>query len=190
MGELRPRPQRRRVELRRGTRGAGQAPEGVRQAEPAFPAACGPVRAGDHDRAGHGRRAVPRLHAGTRGGGRDGKNWLFFGKRNYTHDFLYQLEWQDWAKSGQLSRIDLAFSRDQRDKVYVQHRMWEARRELFAWLEDGASLYVCGDAKAMAKDVQDTLTRIIADQSGRSEEEAVTYLRGLIKAGRYLKDVY
>ncbi len=122
--------------------------------------------------------------------GATGRNWLFFGNRNYTHDFLYQLEWQDWAKSGLLSRIDLAFSRDQRDKIYVQHRMWEARRDLFAWLEDGASLYVCGDAKAMAKDVQDTLTRIIADQSGRSEEEAVTYLRGLVKAGRYLKDVY
>ena len=86
--------------------------------------------------------------------GATGRNWLFFGARNFTHDFLYQLEWQDWAKSGLLSRVDLAFSRDQREKIYVQHRMWEARRELFAWLEEGAALYVCGDAKAMAKDVQ------------------------------------
>ncbi len=122
--------------------------------------------------------------------GASGKNWLFFGSRNYVHDFLYQLEWQDWAKTGLLSRIDLAFSRDQRDKMYVQHRMWDARRELFAWLQEGAALYLCGDAKAMAKDVQDVLTQIVADQSGRSEEEAITYLRGLTKAGRYLKDVY
>jgi sulfite reductase (NADPH) flavoprotein alpha-component len=122
--------------------------------------------------------------------GASGRNWLFFGARNFTHDFLYQLEWQDWAKSGLLSRIDLAFSRDQREKIYVQHRMWDARRELFAWLEEGASLYVCGDAKAMARDVQATLTRIVAEQSGRGEEHATAYLRGLTKSGRYLKDVY
>ncbi|MBV9653454.1 MAG: flavodoxin domain-containing protein [Acetobacteraceae bacterium] len=122
--------------------------------------------------------------------GATGRNWLFFGARNYLHDFLYQLEWQDWAKSGQLTRIDLAFSRDQREKIYVQNRMWDARRDLFAWLEEGASVYVCGDAKAMAKDVQDTLLSIIADQSGGGEEAATTYLRGLTKAGRYLKDVY
>ena len=122
--------------------------------------------------------------------GATGKNWVFFGARNYMHDFLYQLEWQDWAKSGLVTRIDVAFSRDQKEKTYVQHRMWENRRQLFAWLEEGASVYVCGDAKTMAKDVQDTLLRIIADQSGRSEEEAVTYGRALTKAGRYLKDVY
>ena len=122
--------------------------------------------------------------------GATGRNWLFFGARNFTHDFLYQLEWQDWAKSGVLNRIDLAFSRDQREKIYVQHRMWEARRELFAWLEEGAALYVCGDAKSMAKDVQATLQRIVAEESGRSEEGAAEYLRGLQKSGRYLKDVY
>ncbi|MBV8573548.1 MAG: flavodoxin domain-containing protein [Acetobacteraceae bacterium] len=122
--------------------------------------------------------------------GATGRNWLFFGARNFTHDFLYQLEWQDWAKSGVLSRIDLAFSRDQREKIYVQHRMWEARRELFAWLEDAAALYVCGDAKSMAKDVQATLQRIVAAESGRSDEGAAEYLRGLQKSGRYLKDVY
>ena len=122
--------------------------------------------------------------------GATGRNWLFFGARNFTHDFLYQLEWQDWAKAGLLSRVDLAFSRDQREKIYVQHRMWEARRELFAWLEEGAAVYVCGDAKAMAKDVHGTLLRVIAAESGRTEEAAAEYLRGLQKSGRYLKDVY
>jgi sulfite reductase (NADPH) flavoprotein alpha-component len=103
---------------------------------------------------------------------------------------LYQLEWQDWLESGVLSRIDLAFSRDQRTKIYVQDRMWETRRDVFAWLEDGAHLYVCGDAKAMAKDVHATLLRIIADQSGRGEEGAAAYLREAQRAGRYLRDVY
>ena len=98
--------------------------------------------------------------------GARGRSWLFFGARRFTHDFLYQLEWQDWLQSGVLSRIDLAFSRDQRAKIYVQHRMWEARRDLFAWLQDGAHVYVCGDAKAMAKDVHATLLRVIADQIG------------------------
>ncbi|MEO8714686.1 MAG: flavodoxin domain-containing protein, partial [Acetobacteraceae bacterium] len=80
--------------------------------------------------------------------GAKGPSWLFFGARQFTHDFLYQLEWQDWLKSGVLSRMDVAFSRDQPEKIYVQHRMWEARRELFRWLADGAVLYVCGDATA------------------------------------------
>ena len=89
-----------------------------------------------------------------------------FGARRFTHDFLYQLEWQDWLQSGVLTRIDVAFSRDQRQKIYVQHRMWDARRELFAWLQDGAAVYVCGDAKAMAKDVHAMLLQVIADQIG------------------------
>jgi sulfite reductase (NADPH) flavoprotein alpha-component len=122
--------------------------------------------------------------------GASGESWLFFGARNFTHDFLYQLEWQDWVKSGVLTRMDVAFSRDQREKIYVQHRMWQARRELFAWLADGAALYVCGDANAMDKDVHATLLRIIADQAGTDEAGAVQYLRGLQKAGRYLRDVY
>jgi len=119
--------------------------------------------------------------------GASGRNWLFFGARRFTHDFLYQLEWQDWLASGVLNRIELAFSRDQSAKVYVQHRMWEARRDLYAWLQDGASLYVCGDAKAMAKDVHAMLLRVIADQSGG---DATAYLRALQQAGRYLRDVY
>lgn len=119
-----------------------------------------------------------------------GPSWLFFGARNFTHDFLYQLDWQDWLKSGVLTRMDVAFSRDQREKIYVQHRMWEARRELYKWLADGANLYVCGDATAMAKDVHATLLRIVADQSGQDAEGATAWVRGLQQMGRYLRDVY
>jgi sulfite reductase (NADPH) flavoprotein alpha-component len=122
--------------------------------------------------------------------GATGRNWLFFGARRFTHDFLYQLEWQDWLQSGVLNRIDLAFSRDQRQKIYVQHRMWEARAELFAWLQDGASVYVCGDVKAMAKDVHAMLLQAIADQSGRDADGAAAYLRDMQRGGRYLRDVY
>ena len=122
--------------------------------------------------------------------GARGRNWLFFGDRNYTHDFLYQLEWQDLHKDGVLSEIDVAFSRDQPEKVYVQHRMWQRRKELFAWLEDGAGLYLCGDEKAMAKDVHATLAAIVADQGQRSAEAAEAYLADLKKQHRYQRDVY
>jgi sulfite reductase (NADPH) flavoprotein alpha-component len=122
--------------------------------------------------------------------GAGGRTWLLFGARRFTHDFLYQLDWQDWLASGVLNRIDVAFSRDQRQKIYVQHRMWEARRTLFAWLQDGAAVYVCGDAKAMAKDVHAMLLQVIADQSGRDADGAAAYLREMQRAGRYLRDVY
>ncbi|MGH6914915.1 MAG: diflavin oxidoreductase, partial [Geminicoccales bacterium] len=122
--------------------------------------------------------------------GASGGNWLFFGDRNYTHDFLYQLDWQDFRKDGVLSRIDLAFSRDQPEKVYVQDRMWERRADLFAWLEDGAHLYVCGDEKRMAKDVDATLHRIVAEAGGRTAEAATDYVAALKRAGRYQRDVY
>jgi sulfite reductase (NADPH) flavoprotein alpha-component len=122
--------------------------------------------------------------------GATGRNWLFFGERNFTHDFLYQLEWQEWLKDGVLTRLDVAFSRDQPEKIYVQQRIWERRAELFAWLEDGAHLYVCGDEKAMAKDVHATLTAVVADRSGRSPEAAEAYLADLKKQRRYQRDVY
>jgi sulfite reductase (NADPH) flavoprotein alpha-component len=122
--------------------------------------------------------------------GARGPNWLFFGARRFTHDFLYQLEWQEWLKSSLLTRISLAFSRDQREKVYVQHRMWEERRELYGWLHDGAHVYVCGDATAMARDVHAMLLDVIADQSGRGPEAAQAELRELQRAGRYRRDVY
>ncbi len=119
--------------------------------------------------------------------GATGKNWLFFGDRTYTHDFLYQLDWQEFEQDGVLDRIDVAFSRDQPEKVYVQDRMWERRADLFAWLEEGAALYVCGDEKAMAKDVDAMLSTIIADQSGADPE---AYMAELKKERRYQRDVY
>jgi len=122
--------------------------------------------------------------------GAAGRSWLFFGNRQYTHDFLYQLEWQDFLARGALSRLDVAFSRDQREKVYVQHRLWEQRRDLYAWMEDGAVVYVCGDANAMAKDVHATLARVIADQASVDAEAAQAYLDRMRRAGRYLRDVY
>ena len=92
-----------------------------------------------------------------------GRNWLFFGDRQFTHDFLYQLEWQEALKDGSLTRMDVAFSRDQPEKIYVQDRIWERRRDLVEWLDSGASFYVCGDAKAMAKDVRSALVRAYAE---------------------------
>ncbi len=119
-----------------------------------------------------------------------GKSWLFFGARQFTHDFLYQLEFQDWLKSGVLSRLDLAFSRDQPEKIYVQDRMWQARAELWRWLDDGAAVYVCGDAKAMARDVHATLLRVIAEGAGRGADGAAAWLRAAQQDGRYKRDVY
>src|SRR6266702_7969500 len=95
--------------------------------------------------------------------GASGRSWLFFGDRKFTHDFLYQLEWQDALDEGALTRMDVAFSRDQPEKVYVQHRMWERRNDLVDWLDNGAYFYVCGDAKAMAKDVRATLVLAFAE---------------------------
>ena len=119
--------------------------------------------------------------------GSKGRNWLVFGHRNYTHDFLYQLEWQDLLKREVLTRLDVAFSRDQPEKRYVQHALWDARRDVHAWLQDGAVLYVCGDANAMAKDVHAMLQRILADQGGK---DGVAALDALRREGRYLRDVY
>ena len=122
--------------------------------------------------------------------GAGGRNWLVFGHRNYTHDFLYQLELQDWLKSGLLTRLDVAFSRDQPEKRYVQDSLWDARSDLYAWLRDGAAVYVCGDANAMAKDVHAVLLRILADQGKLDEAGAKAELDGLRRDGRYLRDVY
>ena len=118
--------------------------------------------------------------------GARGRNWLVFGHRNYTHDFLYQLEWQDLLKRGVLTRLDVAFSRDQPEKRYVQHALWDARRELYAWVQDGAAIYVCGDANAMAKDVHGSLQRILGEQG----KDGVAALDALRREGRYLRDVY
>ena len=120
----------------------------------------------------------------------EGKNWLFFGDRTFTEDFLYQVEWQKYLKSGVLDQLDVAFSRDQAEKVYVQHRILEQAKQVWQWLGDGAYVYVCGDATRMAKDVHDALVTVVEQQAGKSREEAETYLNDLRKAKRYQKDVY
>ena len=122
--------------------------------------------------------------------GAAGRNWLVFGHRNYTHDFLYQLELQDWLQSKLLTRLDVAFSRDQPEKRYVQNTLWDARADLYAWLKDGAALYVCGDANAMAKDVHAMLLLILADQGKQDEAGAKAELDAIRRDGRYLRDVY
>ena len=125
-----------------------------------------------------------------RAAGAGGRSWLFFGDRHFTHDFLYQLEWQEALENGALTRMDVAFSRDTPEKVYVQHRMRDARRDLVDWLDAGAYFYVCGDAKRMAKDVRATLVRALADVKGLSAEAAEAEVRALEKSRRYLQDVY
>lgn len=119
-----------------------------------------------------------------------GQSWLFFGNPNFTQDFLYQTEWQGYLKRGVLTKISLAFSRDQSEKIYVQHRLAENGSDIFEWLESGAHLYVCGDAMRMAKDVENTLVSIIKQHGQRSESEAKQYLVNLRKTKRYQKDVY
>lgn len=119
-----------------------------------------------------------------------GRNWLFFGDQHYRTDFLYQVEWQQWKKQGLLTNIDLAFSRDSKEKVYVQHRMWEKKEELYDWLEQGAYVYVCGDKDTMAKDVEKTLLAIIQKVGNKTEEEAKVYVQTLREEKRYQRDVY
>lgn len=122
--------------------------------------------------------------------GASGRNWLFFGSPHMRRDFLYQLEWQQALKRAQLQRLDVAFSRDQADKVYVQHCMRRRGRELYAWLQDGAHVYVCGDAKRMAADVHAALCEIVAEHGGKSAQQAEAYLSRLVTERRYLRDVY
>jgi sulfite reductase (NADPH) flavoprotein alpha-component len=119
-----------------------------------------------------------------------GRSWLFFGDRNFTHDFLYQLDWQDALKDGALTRMDVAFSRDTPEKVYVQHKLWDRRADLVEWLDGGAHFYVCGDAKAMAKDVRAALVRAYADVKALSPEAAEQVVATLEREKRYLQDVY
>ncbi|MBB5350008.1 sulfite reductase (NADPH) flavoprotein alpha-component [Haloferula luteola] len=122
--------------------------------------------------------------------GASGKNWLIFGDQRYQFDFLYQLEWQDHLKNGSLHKLDVAFSRDQPEKVYVQDRIRQRAAELFAWLEEGAHFYVCGDASRMAHDVHEALIDVVTTAGGRKREEAEAYLEDLKKSKRYQRDVY
>jgi sulfite reductase (NADPH) flavoprotein alpha-component len=122
--------------------------------------------------------------------GSPGKNWLFFGDQHYTYDFLYQLEWQDFLKEGVLTHLDVAFSRDQPEKVYVQDRMIQRAAELYQWLQDGAHFYVCGDANRMAHDVHEALISVVENQAAISREAAEAYVEDLKKSKRYQRDVY
>ena len=122
--------------------------------------------------------------------GAEGKNWLFFGNPHFTQDFLYQVEWQKYVKSGLLTKIDLAFSRDQAEKIYVQDKLKAKGAEVWQWLQEGAHFYVCGDANRMAKDVHDALVNIVVEHGGKSAEDAEEYVNELRRAKRYQRDVY
>lgn len=122
--------------------------------------------------------------------GSSGPSWLVFGERNFSFDFLYQLEWQEHLQSGALSRLDVAFSRDQPEKIYVQQRLWQHREEVRGWLGDGAHLYVCGDERRMARDVDETLARILAEARAGDVDAGRAELKALAKSGRYQRDVY
>ena len=122
--------------------------------------------------------------------GATGRNWLVFGARHFGSEFLYQVEWQDALRKGLLHRMDVAFSRDSTPRAYVQDRLREAGKDLFAWLEGGAHLYVCGDAEHMAPDVHEALVDIIAAHGGLERDAAESYLRRLADDRRYLRDVY
>lgn len=119
-----------------------------------------------------------------------GKNWLFFGDRTFTEDFLYQVEWQKYLKSGVVTQMDVAFSRDQAEKVYVQQRILEQSVQVWQWLQQGAHVYVCGDATHMAKDVHQALLTVIEQQGNKTREQAEQYLNELRKDKRYQRDVY
>jgi sulfite reductase (NADPH) flavoprotein alpha-component len=122
--------------------------------------------------------------------GARGKNWLFFGDQHEKTDFLYRNELESMTRDGTLARLDIAFSRDQEQKVYVQHRMLEQAQDLFTWLEGGAHFYVCGDARRMARDVDQALHEVIAKAGGRTPEQAAEDVRRLQREKRYQRDVY
>ncbi len=122
--------------------------------------------------------------------GARGKSWLFFGDRRFREDFLYQTEWQRWLKDGVLTRMDVAFSRDQAEKVYVQDRLREKADEVYGWIRDGAAIYVCGDADSMAPAVHDALAGILQEQGGYSADDAEAHLKQMQRERRYQRDVY
>ncbi|WP_248498995.1 assimilatory sulfite reductase (NADPH) flavoprotein subunit [Staphylococcus haemolyticus] len=119
-----------------------------------------------------------------------GNTWLFFGDQHFTTDFLYQTEWQEWLNDGVLGKMDVAFSRDTDEKVYVQHRIAEHSKEFNEWLQNGASIYICGDEKHMAKDVHQAIRNVLVKEQNLSEEDAEAYLKQMKKDKRYQRDVY
>ncbi|GAB3582118.1 diflavin oxidoreductase [Hymenobacter daeguensis] len=122
--------------------------------------------------------------------GAAGRNWLLFGNPHFTTDFLYQAEWQQHLKKGTLAKLDVAFSRDQAEKIYVQDRLLENSRDVFGWLENGAQLYVCGDKNRLGGAVQTALAQVVQREAGVSAEDAAAYVKNLRKQRRYLEDVY
>jgi sulfite reductase (NADPH) flavoprotein alpha-component len=125
-----------------------------------------------------------------RASGAKGKNWLLFGDQREATDYLFKEEIETMQREGTLHRLDLAFSRDQAEKIYVQNRMTEHAKEFYAWLEEGGGFYVCGDAARMAKDVDAALHQVIQTAGGKSAEEATAYVAALKKDKRYQRDVY
>ena len=119
-----------------------------------------------------------------------GRNWLFFGEQHFVTDFLYQTELQNWKEAGTLTKINLAFSRDQKEKVYVQHKMLQNGEEFYNWINNGASIYVCGAKEPMSADVEDTLMQIVEKFGNKTIEEAVQFVEQMKEEDRYLKDVY
>lgn len=122
--------------------------------------------------------------------GATGRNWFFFGEQHFVTDFLYQVEMQNYVQTGVLTKLDLAFSRDQAEKIYVQHRMQQQAAELYKWIEGGAAVYISGTKDPMSKDVEAALLKIIEEQARITPDAAVKYLEQLKKEGRYSKDVY
>lgn len=122
--------------------------------------------------------------------GANGRNWFFFGEQHFVTDFLYQTELQNFVQTGVLNKLDLAFSRDQQEKIYVQHRMQENANELYQWIEGGAYVFISGTKDPMSKDVENTLAQIISEQGNKSAEDAKKYIEQMKKEGRFEKDVY
>jgi sulfite reductase (NADPH) flavoprotein alpha-component len=122
--------------------------------------------------------------------GATGRNWLFFGDQHFTSDFLYQTEVQKWLETGVLTKLSTAFSRDQAEKVYVQHKMLKHDQELYQWLENGASLFVSGTKDPMSRDVDHTLVNILKKHGNKSQDEAIRYVESLKEENRYVLDVY
>ena len=144
----------------------------------------------DHGGAGHGIAPFRGFLQERRALGHTGRNWLFFGEQHRTENYYYRDDFEDMVSDGLLNRLDLAFSRDQADRVYVQHKMLDYGADLWRWLEEGAHFYVCGDATRMARDVDAALTSIIKTHGGMSDEAAHHYKRELVADKRYVRDVY
>ena len=122
--------------------------------------------------------------------GAKGNSWLFFGEQRFRSDFLYQTEWQKFLKDGTLEKMNVAFSRDQAEKVYIQHKLLEEAASVYEWIQQGATLYICGDINNLAKDVHSTLAQVISEQAGKSLEEAETQLEEMKISKKYQRDVY